>query len=317
MTVRQLIIGFPKSGKSTFIAALWALLTTPGAPTQLRLGRLDGDRTRLNNLRDRYLRCLPMKRTHASEEGWVEIELLGGPSPTTLSLPDLSGESFESQWRDRTCDKQYSDAASAADGVILCLHSTAVREPTTIASLRALAAELAAVAAQPSSGETVSSAPPENDRGGTADGLAETTEPGVDVDVAEPHRDGATRPWNPDRSPTQVQAIEILQFLTTAPLGPRRRRLAVVLSAWDLATAGKSPDEWLADRFPLLEQYLSTNEDLFAVSVFGVSAQGGALTDDGNARLRSSTPDKRIEVHRTGSAKSYDLTTIIRWTLGD
>lgn len=68
-----------------------------------------------------------------------------------------------------------------------------------------------------------------------------------------PVEDGVPVPWHPRVAPTQVQLIDLLQSLQTAPLDTGPRRLAVILSAWDIAKGeGLSPRAYLGRHLPLL-----------------------------------------------------------------
>jgi hypothetical protein len=93
-------------------------------------------------------------------------------------------------------------------------------------------------------------------------------------------------------------------------------QLAVIVSAWDLVgqSAG-SPSNWLATRLPLLSQYLRANPDRFATRIFGVSAQGGDLTRDGERLLLEDVPARRIVVVEDTS-ETHDLTAPVRWAMG-
>jgi len=83
--------------------------------------------------------------------------------------------------------------------------------------------------------------------------------------------------WEPSRMPPDVRTVDLLQALVEE----REAALpvAVVLSAWDRAGApGMQPAAWLAERVPLLEQFLATHSEQLPHRAFGVSAQGGEFT---------------------------------------
>ena len=93
-------------------------------------------------------------------------------------------------------------------------------------------------------------------------------------------------------------------------------------SAWDKAASrGFSPEEYLAKRMPLLDQFLrhGLHPD-WEKRIYGVSAQGGDYDDDNSKladaeRLRDiDVPSERISVVYAGD-KSNDLTEPLQWLL--
>src|SRR5262249_33672713 len=88
-----------------------------------------------------------------------------------------------------------------------------------------------------------------------------------------------SEPWTPGLAPTQVQLVDLLQFIQQHPSPAHPFRVAVVVSAWDLVRAqGQEPDAWLEKHLPLLWQYLKANDGI-VTTTFGISAQGGSLVD--------------------------------------
>jgi hypothetical protein len=113
-------------------------------------------------------------------------------------------------------------------------------------------------------------------------------------------------------------------LLSQPPLGSGSRRLAVMLSAWDKARGeGRSPQEFLEQKVPLLHQYLEQNAEKWTFSTYGVSAQGGdydKTTPEGPSSLETQelreldAPSKRIQLVEV-STTSHDLTKPIEWLL--
>ena len=84
--------------------------------------------------------------------------------------------------------------------------------------------------------------------------------------------------WTASLAPTQVQVVELLQFLMSTAISIGSRRIAVLISAWDQVEGdGLEPAEFLATKLPLLDQYLRNGRDPWEWRVWGVSAQGGCL----------------------------------------
>ena len=131
--------------------------------------------------------------------------------------------------------------------------------------------------------------------------------------------------WHPRHAPTQVQLVDLLQLLRTDPLDNGPRKLAIMFSAWDKAEdEGLSPHDFLAEKLPLLTQYLTSNSDDWSWQVYGVSAQGGDYdnTDDGSRpsddaeRLRGlDSPSLRIKLVKKDQESSNDITEPLAWLM--
>lgn len=304
---RLLMIGLPESGKTTFIAALWALLNAPDVKTSLELRRYAGDRRRLETVARRWLSGQKMERTHIPEETWVELILAPaeGGAETVLHLPDLSGESFDEQWRDRTCSEEYRDAAHQADGLLLFIHSVDIVADD---NLTEILREVAALEGNEIADATDAKASEDNSEPAAA-------EPDLKPDPVPDTP--AEKRYNPDEAPTQLKLMDFLQILAAPPMRPRRRRLAVTLSAWDRASRlGRTPERYLQDFLPLLWQYLRSNPDVFETRVFGVSPQGKDMKDAGFMESVGRLPQERILVTDEGG-EHHDLTRLLRWAGGD
>ncbi len=136
---------------------------------------------------------------------------------------------------------------------------------------------------------------------------------------------GETIPWEPRFAPTQVQLVDLLRCLQEPPLNVGSRRLAIALSAWDLAEGEmQTPEEYLAMHLPLLHQYLHHGlHPEWEMKVYGISAQGAEYDGDGEADEPSAgakkmrdleVPSERINVV-DGATKSHDLTAPLFWLL--
>src|SRR6266508_2314627 len=274
----QLIVGLPSAGKTTFLAALWHVVEYDGIDASLVLDSLEGDREYLNEIRGRWLRCEPQRRTSSSSEASVTMSLRDRNAGTTtqVHMPDMSGESFRAQWTARRWTRHYDDLVSCCNGVMLFVHPIGVREPRRIDEADALVAAL-----------------------GSAEEFVE-----------QPARSPLIPAWNPDDAATQVQLVELRQFIGAR--SDRRLRLAIVISAWDIAgRTASSPEHWLRGRLPLLWQYGSANDDTWVTDIFGVSAQGGDFEKDADRLLNEHVPAKRIIVIK-GETKTHDITLPVK-----
>ncbi len=282
---KQISIGLPATGKTTFLAALWHIVDSGDVPGSLQLAHTHGDQGYLNRIAAKWGNGQKLSRTSPAEETVVAMRLVADDGAITeVYFPDLDGESFTDQWVHRKCRRSYFEQADGASGILLFVHPDTVREPLWIEQRNALAAAARA------------------DGTGNEAAVSGTT----DEDL------GKSKPWDARVAPTQVQLVELLQFLTQLPFHRRPRRVAVIISAWDtVQSVYDDPPRWLRERLPLLEQFLVANRELFPARVYGISAQGGEL---GNRDLLQIPASQRIIVAGP-EARPHDITAPIRWLM--
>ena len=91
------ICGFPESGKTTFLAALWHLVTARADETSLRFESLrNGDSTHLNALAARWRNGLTQVRTDIRSKQSVSMNLLDSSNVSLrLTSPDVRANRTE------------------------------------------------------------------------------------------------------------------------------------------------------------------------------------------------------------------------------
>jgi hypothetical protein len=278
------VCGLPESGKTTFLAALWHLVTAGDVSTQLVFDSLrDGDQTYLNKIVHQWRDAKVQART-SGQPTLVSMNLRDqAGTRLRLTFPDLSGESYRRMWEDRDCAPEVAKVLEPRTGVILFIHADRVDGPKWLVDVAGWMRRL---------------------------GL--------------PVEDGKPIKWHPRFAPTQVQVVELLQMLHTPPLDVGARRVVIALSAWDkVEPEGLTPSEFLAQRLPLLHQYLDHGPLAGRWRVYGVSAQGGDYEPAESSKIPWSRedverarsldqPSDRIKL--TGDASfSRDLTEPIAW----
>jgi hypothetical protein len=139
----------------------------------------------------------PVPRNNADSEKAVSMWLRNRETGRMgrLSFPDLSGEAFRSQWTQRQMASTYDGSLRDAAGGILFVHPK-IDKPHRIDLVNAVLDDI-----------------------------------GGDGDKPTPKR--KTRSWEIDRAPTQVQLVEILQFIEGRDYFQSPFRLAIVVSAWE------------------------------------------------------------------------------------
>lgn len=276
-------IGLPGSGKTTFLAALWHLITSREIETKLKFVTLRaGNAAHLNEIAALWRLAKSQERTSVSGDRMVSIALKADDrSAETISFPDVAGEVFRQMWEGRECDQQTTELL-ASPGVLFFIHSDKINAP-----------------------------------GWVVDEARQSRELGIEI---EP---GQAVPWNPRLAPTQVQIVDLLQLLQKPPLDIGPRRMAIILSAWDkVEVEGLPPRQYLASKLPLLSQYLDHGlSEHWDLRVYGVSAQGGdydaekSKAEDAERLRELDLPSQRILVVQ-GSERSHDLTDPLFWLLG-
>ncbi len=201
----------------------------------------------------------------------------GNDKIVRLSIPDMSGELFASHWETRCCTTAFADLVEEIGGCLLFLHPEKLVETQWIADANTTLA------------------------GWIGDDAAEVK------DEEEPT---AGSSWTARTAPTQVQMVELLQFM--AELTGRQLKLALIVSAWDLVSENVTPAQWVQDRLPLLWQFITANPALYSASFMGVSAQGGTRSDA--SLLDHHIASHRIRINSPGG-NDNDITHPIRWLM--
>lgn len=278
------IIGLPASGKTTFLGALWHLITAREIETVLRFHNLrSGDVAHLNAITALWREARVQERTAVGGNKLVSMNLLDpSGAAVRVTFPDVAGEAYRRMWEERTCDPDVVEVLQA-EGVLLFIHADTIRPPQWVVDEAELSRQL-----------------------------------GLPLPESEAVQ------WHPRLAPTQVQLVGVLQLLRTPPLDVGRRRLAIMLSAWDkVADEGLDPEAFLNAKLPLLGQYLRRSPDHWDWRVYGLSAQGGeydsmkedaAPSAEAEALRNLNQPSARIRLLR-GGAETRDITEPLAWLM--
>lgn len=135
------------------------------------------------------------------------------------------------------------------------------------------------------------------------------------ADVRKPRVPESSKEWEPQDTSTQVQVVELLQFVLDLRETGGRLPVAVIVSAWDLIRDPVLPSEWFGARLPLLAQFLASNSEDLPARIYGISAQGGDLEKD---RVRLSAephPANRVRVFEDAAEWNNDLSAPLAFLL--
>jgi hypothetical protein len=308
-----LVFGLSGAGKSTFAAALWHLVDSRDVPTVLAKGIHSGNFGYLEKIAQRWCDGWRLERTKSEEVKDVRINLRHDRTGAEFSLEfrDIAGESVETAFTTRYCDPEFVDLVKQADGMLLFVSANYEIDDVTILDVKAQMGDY-----DDDDDDDEDDEDEERDASSESDVVEAVPEGGQAVPGAP-----ADPPFEPAKTPVQVRLVDLLQSLKLDPFDKRLFRIAVIVSAWDLAKE-KTADEWLAKSMPLLDQFLRGGEIADEVRIYGVSAQGGMFPkkgqrdDEHRKQIMAIRPaSKRIRVLGHGAGE-HDLTHPVRWLSG-
>jgi len=278
--MRIVAAGLPNSGKSSFIAALTHLLNAKEVDTRLTLASLSGDEKQLRTLEHRWLGAEPLPRTQRANEHWGRFSVLDTVTgeEAEFLVPDMRGELFEQPATIGGCQRALWEALVGCDAIILFTNVDRPDDDLTVCDMADVVGAVAGEEQQISNSRQL--------------------------------------PFQASSIPEEPKLVELLQAVNRWPAPSKNRRLALVLSAWDVVSAemGADPSSWADRHRPMLAQFLQENPGLWECRVYGVSALGGRLPQDG-ARLREiEVAGKRIGVVGV-DVNQHDLTGILYWLM--
>jgi len=288
---KLLLVGLRGSGKTSYLAALWHLIEAREVSSEFVASQLQPDREYLNRIRDSWLKFQEVGRTSLRSQETVSLQLLNTRTGADIDLvlPDLSGELFRLQWITRKATSSYVDFAVDASGILLLVHPSV---------------EKSELIALPET-ESIST----GTLGKIHSGVQNSEGGGTSVGATE------LREWSHNLAPTQVQLVELLQFVGVLHKAATPIPVAVVVSAWDLVRDQILPTSWLESHLPLLSQYLAANADTMRSRIYGISALGGDLGRDLEKLQHEDVPSRRIKVFADKLEPNNDLTAPIGFLL--
>lgn len=273
------IMGLPEAGKTTYLAALWYVLNDT-KDSSLKIKQYTGDHSYLVDISKKWANIEEIPRTKPEfEKQSIELLLVNNQNENVaLAFPDLSGESFQHQYEKREVKIEHAEFIKDSSGVLLFIHPDKIKEPWLISEVPACLRE----------------------------GKSE-----------EDKRE--SKPRNPiEDDPTQVQLVELLQFLTYIR-SDQTIQMCIIISAWDKVEAINpeiKPEILIKEKMPLLWQYVKSNPEIFNVTYFGISAQGDELKES-EKLLEYTNPSDRIKVIDKDGNKSKDIALPISWIMSN
>ena len=281
-------LGLPRTGKSTYLGALWQLVQDSDERGIVERD-VTGDRSYLQELGEKVAVGAEIGRTEVASGERMQLTLGFEQGDIRVDIPDLGGETLRLLVEDRVWHPRLENTIAAADAMLLFLHPEEHCLPTAI---------------------------------GIADDVLRCLELSQGAGDAEP----ADQPDGGSRSEGEVPKFENASACTVAQcldaleniLWSRRSgwpiRLVIVISAWDTVDGSPTSGEWLKDRAPALISFANANRDMVEWSLYGVSAQGGRLPNDRDELLARGSVRERAYA-RNARGDTVSLAEPLRWVL--
>jgi hypothetical protein len=266
------IMGLPGAGKTTYLAALWYCLDYQ-SNNKLVIEKYTGDHSYLSSISKKWANVEEISRTTPEFEKQSIVLTLKDKKNNNIeiSFPDLSGESFQSQYENREAKKEHAGFIKNSSGILLFINSGEITEPFFISEV----------------------APELREK--------EKNQGQNEFKTRNPRKD----------DPTQVQIVELLQLITFIRNSDKVDLCLIIsawdLVDKVIPIDKYTPENFVKDKMPLLWQYLITNNEYFRVTYYGISAQGGKLED--SERLQEiNNPYERIIIVDNEGNRYNDIT---------
>jgi hypothetical protein len=245
---RLCLIGLPRTGKTTYIAALWAYLTSGLPEGEHRVTEFPDDPSYLHEIAGAWAagKTMPRNSLGASDRIEFTVETPRG-SQLTIVLPDLPGEVFKNALVRPMIDQDTADAVVGSDLLLLFVNAETAKTYTALGDY---------------------GLPSENEgaNGGSPSGGAISAQR-QEFSIADL-----------DTDTLNAELVHRLAYLCRDRAMPD---LLVVVSAWDVAaSADQTPVDWLSSEQPMLAQLVEELSRSTRVGVVGISAQGANYEDN-------------------------------------
>jgi hypothetical protein len=123
------LLGLPRTGKSTYLGALWRLVQDAEVP-EIFERDFSGDRSRINMLADNVSDGNEIERTEVDSEEGFEVEVgFGDGHAARLEIPDLSGEATRELVEERIWRRSLANTLQRAAAVLIFVHPDKVVLP--------------------------------------------------------------------------------------------------------------------------------------------------------------------------------------------
>lgn len=278
--------GMPGSGKTTYLASLWTLLSEGCVSTMYKkeVGVMPEDCATLNQIAQEILSYKDIERTKIGEKVKLSIPLKDeNGADVFLRIPDLAGEVFRNLVEDRQLPKETVSRLLEADCILFFTYYKNMSYEKRIVD---------------GSYDTV------NREYTNDENKDKQTSAGLDNQI------------NKKRDANESEVVELLlSLLELLKKSKKSVNIRFIMSAWDMVEKEYGneilPEEFAKKKFPLLYQCIYSNRDRMNFEFWGVSAIGGNLADRDDIKRIQSEESKAIKVVAPSGERSNDLTVLL------
>ena len=278
--------GMPGSGKTTYLASLWTLLSEGCVSTMYKkeVGVMPEDCATLNQIAQEILSYKDIERTKIGEKVKLSIPLKDeNGADVFLRIPDLAGEVFRNLVEDRQLPKETVSRLREADCILFFTYYKNMSYEKRIVD---------------GSYDTV------NREYTNDENKDKQTSAGLDNQI------------NKKRDANESEVVELLlSLLELLKKSKKSVNIRFIMSAWDMVEKEYGneilPEEFAKKKFPLLYQCIYSNRDRMNFEFWGVSAIGGNLADRDDIKRIQSEESKAIKVVAPSGERSNDLTVLL------
>ena len=278
--------GMPGSGKTTYLASLWTLLSEGCVSTMYKkeVDVMPEDCATLNQIAQEILSYKDIERTKIGEKVKLSIPLKDeNGADVFLRIPDLAGEVFRNLVEDRQLPKETVSRLREADCILFFTYYKNMSYEKRIVD---------------GSYDTV------NREYTNDENKDKQTSAGLDNQI------------NKKRDANESEVVELLlSLLELLKKSKKSVNIRFIMSAWDMVEKEYGneilPEEFAEKKFPLLYQCIYSNQDRMNFEFWGVSAIGGNLADRDDIKRIQSEESKAIKVVAPSGEQSNDLTALL------
>lgn len=283
------MLGFPASGKTTFLAAFTYMLKnrTKNVFLHLKPDELpEGVDEEFNEQIGRWASFIKLNHTMVGQVHKMKYTLYGDDDAVyVLDVPDRSGETFFQILKDRYASEEIKADLLRTSEFLFFVNL----------------------------GEMVI---------GNGEEFLEEISQEVRAEFELKEADVETEKKNESQNESgemksgQFQMVDLLQIISD--ICNKRIIIKFIISAWDQheksGEGGETPlpESVFEKKLPLVYQFLCSNEEFYDVQYWGVSAQGGELSDEKDNLKKSFNIEamERVKVVDASGKVNYDLSRI-------
>jgi Double-GTPase 1 len=135
-SLRISLVGLPSSGKTTYLAALWAYLKPSDDPAAFRIASWPENRAYLQKIADDWFAGRPLDHTPTGLVGEIDFSVKAEGQPELrIQIPDLSGEVYKRAVAYRLIEQAVVDELIESNFILLFVSAIEAKTPICLTDL--------------------------------------------------------------------------------------------------------------------------------------------------------------------------------------